>query len=214
MPSLLINVVTDNNGWQLRHSKQLTERLCDLGHHARLKQDYDDVEAGDIAFYLGCLRLTPNEILMRNRTNLIVHASDLPKGRGFSPWTWMILEGENKIPVCLLDAEEQADSGAIHYKDWIIFRGDELIDELRDAIGAKAVELCLRFVQSDPTPPRPQTGETSTYPRRRPIDSEIDPERPISEIFNQFRVADNDAYPVFFHHLGCRYVLKITKSGD
>ena len=32
-----------------------------------------------------------------NKNNIVVHASDLPKGRGFSPMSWQILEGKNKI---------------------------------------------------------------------------------------------------------------------
>lgn len=213
--SRIINVVTDNDGWQLKHSADLVDRLAALGHRATLVTDYGKVTAGDMAFYLGCLRLTPPDVLARNAHNLVVHASDLPEGRGFSPLTWMILEGKNDIPVCLIEAADGPDSGPIYYKEWISFEGHELIDQLRDRLAAKSMELCLRFACASPLPtPRPQVGTPTAYPRRRPADSAIDPTEPISAVFNQLRVADNDAYPAFFQLHGHTYVLKISKADE
>jgi len=45
--------------------------------------------------------------------NLVVHESDLPRGKGFAPVKWQILDGKKEIPVCLLETTEQVDSGDI-----------------------------------------------------------------------------------------------------
>jgi len=210
-----VSVVVDNDSWGLPWAERLVDQCNEDGDTAALIRSQRDVPNGDLAFYLNCLNVAPPDVLKRNRGNLVVHASDLPRGRGFSPLTWMTLEGANEIPVCLLEAAEEADAGPIIFKDWVHFEGHELIDEMRTAIGAKTVELAKRYLDEPrPLEGSPQTGESSFYPRRRRSDSEIDPQRSIAEQFEMFRVADNVNYPVFFKHRGKTYELAITKAED
>ncbi|WP_341885428.1 hypothetical protein [Synechococcus sp. UW140] len=58
----------------------------------------------------------------------------------------------------------------------------------------------------------PQTGEASYYRRRRPVDSQLDPERTLAEQFDLLRVVDNDRYPAFFEWRGRRYGLDIQAA--
>lgn len=207
-----VSVVIDNPSWVLPWGKDLVEQLCASGDSATLITRQEEVPEGAVAFYLGCLRITPPEVLARNRRNLVVHASDLPRGRGFSPLTYQILEGLNRIPVCLLDAVEAVDSGPVVYREWIGYEGHELIGELRQKLGAMTVELCRRFMgESAPRSGAPQRGEPSTYPRRRPADSALDPEQTIAEQFDLLRTVDNDNYPAYFDLRGHRYVIRIEK---
>jgi len=151
-------------------------------------------------------------VLARNRRNLVVHESDLPRGRGFSPLTWRVIEGKNRIPVCLLEATAEVDAGPIIYRDKLDFEGHELIDEMRQMLGNKSVELCLRFLsETDPPIGTPQCGEPTYFGRRRPADSRVDPHRSIASQFDLLRVVDNQNYPAFFDYRGHRYALKIDK---
>lgn len=209
----VVSVVVDNDSWVVPYAEQLVNALRDAGDDAAFVRDYADVREGAAAFYFGCLRITPPPILARNRRNLVVHASDLPKGRGFSPTTWLILEGANRIPVCLLDAADEADAGPVIYREWIGLEGHELMEEVRHALGAMHVTLALRMM-AEATPPRgiAQDGEATRYPRRKPDDSRLDPEKSIAGQFNLLRVVDNDRYPAFFDYAGHRYILRITKA--
>jgi len=210
-----ISVVVDNPSWVLPHAERLVARATAAGDDARLCRSHDEIETGAVAFYLGCMRITPPEVLARNRRNLVVHASDLPKGRGMSPWTWMILEGRNDIPVCLLEAVEELDAGPVIFKETLQLQGGELLDEIRQRLGEMHVELCLRFLQqAQPPEGVEQSGEPSYYPRRYPKDSELDPRRSIAEQMNLLRVVDNERYPAFFQWQGRRYRLTITPMDD
>lgn len=207
-------VAIDNSNWVLPWGESLVAQLIASGDDATLVRSQEDVLEGAVAFYLGCLRITPSEVLARNQRNLVVHASNLPKGRGFSPLTYQIIEGRNRIPVCLLDAVDSVDSGPVIYREWIEFEGHELIGELRLKLGDMTVELCLRFMnESVPPQGQLQKGEPSVYPRRRPADSSLDPNRTIAEQFNLLRTVDNDKYPACFDFRGHRYVIKIEKMG-
>ncbi|HEX8578755.1 MAG TPA: formyltransferase family protein, partial [Allosphingosinicella sp.] len=144
---------------------------------------------------------------------IVVHASALPNGRGFSPVVWQILEGLNEIPVSMIFAAEAVDAGDIVMQRTLRLRGHELNDEVRNKLGALIVAMCLDYLAlPHPPPGLPQQGEPSWYARRRPQDSRFDPNKTIAEQFNLLRVVDNDRYPAFFEHRGHRYVLKIERA--
>jgi len=208
-----VAVLVDNPSWILPYAERLVSLLEANGDRARLCRSHDELE-GDVAFYLGCIRITPRAVRERMRRNLVVHASDLPKGRGFSPWTWQILEGKNEIPICLLEAVDEVDAGPVIYRDRIRFAGHELIDELRAAIGQATIDLCQRFMmEAVPLEGTPQRGEATIYRRRRPDDSRLDPNLSLAQQFDLLRTVDNNRYPAFFELRGHRYIVKIEKQG-
>ena len=55
----------------------------------------------DLTFILGYTKIIKLKNLKKNKLNLVVHESDLPKGKGFAPVQNQILLGKNKIPICL-----------------------------------------------------------------------------------------------------------------
>ena len=57
----------------------------------------EDLIGGDILFLISCSDIIKPEILKKFRKSLVIHASDLPRGRGFSPHIWAILNGEDTL---------------------------------------------------------------------------------------------------------------------
>jgi methionyl-tRNA formyltransferase len=208
-----ISIIVDNDSWILPYAQNLVSWVKKRGNKSSLCRDHAEIPEGDIAFYLGCVKITPPEVLQKNKCNLVVHASDLPNGRGFSPWTWLVLDGADEIPICLIEAAEQVDAGPIIYKDKFKLQGSELVDDLRNMIGEKTLELCQRFLnEKSPPSGTPQKGEGSVYPRRKPKDSRLDPDKTIAEQFDLLRVVDNKNYPAFFEYRGKRYKLFIESD--
>ena len=206
-------VVVDNESWILPYARNLVEWSCAQGDEAHLCRKHDDIGFDGIAFFLGCIKITPPDILARNHVNLVVHASDLPKGRGMSPWTWQILEGKEMLPLCLLHAEDKVDSGSIIYKKQLLLKGTELVADIRDIIGMGTLDLCQDYLL-EPLPPlgQEQSGKPTYYKKRSPEDSRLDPALSIEEQFNLLRIVDNENYPAFFDYRGQRYILKISKD--
>lgn len=205
-----VTVVVDNPSWIVPFAHRLVDELQNDGERAVFVHEHRQIPVGAVAIYLGCMRIAPPDVLARNQRNVIVHESDLPKGRGFSPMTWQIIAGVNRIPVCLLEAAELADAGPVIYREFIEFAGHELIDEMRQKLGHKTLELCRRFL-AEPLPPAgtPQSGNATVYGRRHPADSRLDPDRPIAEQFELLRVVDNERYPAWFEYRGKRYRITI-----
>jgi len=209
----IVSVVVDNDSWFLPHAHRLVADICADGDDARLCRAHADIPEGDIAFYLSCIRITPPEVLGRNKVNLVVHASDLPKGRGFSPVAWQVAQGCNDIPLCLLHAVDGVDAGPVVYRDHIHLVGHELLDEIHVRQAEAVNALCLRYLR-DPEPPpgTPQSGEPSVFPRRTRRDDELDVEQSLAALFDRLRVADNDKFPAYFRLHGHTYLLRITKE--
>lgn len=210
-----VSVVVDNPSWIRPVAEELVKCLNEEGDAAVFCGSHDKVGVGGVAFYLGCTTITPVEVLRRSRRNLVVHESDLPDGRGFSPLTWQILEGKNEVPICLLEAEAQVDSGNIVYRETLGFSGHELIEEIRAVQGKATIDLCLRFMrESFPPEGISQNGSATHYRRRTPEDSRLDAERTIRDQFRLLRTVDNEKYPAFFELNGYRYKIAIEKLGE
>ncbi|MFZ5589814.1 MAG: methionyl-tRNA formyltransferase [Pseudomonadota bacterium] len=146
------------------------------------------------------------------RHNLVVHASDLPKGKGWSPASWQILAGAGRIPVTLFEAVDAVDAGPIYLQEWLDLDGTELLDEWRGMLAKATINLVRSFVAQYPDVlkfAREQLGEPSFYPRRRDKDSELTPTKTLAEQFNHLRIVDNERYPAFFRYKGREYVIKV-----
>jgi methionyl-tRNA formyltransferase len=208
---LNITVLTDKSSWMTEYSEQLIEKLKILGHQSRFIYSRDKLLEGDIAFFLSCFEIIPKKYLSLNKNNIIVHESNLPQGKGWSPMTWQILEGKNDIPITLFEASERVDAGNIYMQDVIRLCGDELIDEWREKLGNKTCEMCIRFIQNYfPAPSsQKQNGDSSYYRKRMPKDSELNINKSIMEQFNLLRVVDNERYPAFFTYNDRKYIIKI-----
>lgn len=208
-----VSVCVDTEGWFDPFAHRLVDRATRAGDSATFVRDARSVGSGGIAFYLSCMKLTPPDILARNPHNVVVHASALPHGRGFSPLAWQVLEGRDTIPISMIVAADGPDSGDILMEDELVLRGHELNDEMRGMLGRKIVDMCLRYLALPKPPPgRPQSGEPSWYPRRRPEDSKLDPELSLADQFELLRVVDNVRYPAYFEHRGHRYLLQIERA--
>jgi methionyl-tRNA formyltransferase len=214
MSALRVTVVVDCPGWFDEFAQLLVERLRDRNHDSTFARSHEEIRSGDVAFYLSCTRITPPEVLALNRLNLVVHASKLPRGRGFSPLVWQVLEGKNSIPLTMIEAAEPVDSGPIHMTSEIQFSGHELNSEMRDVMGQEIVAMCLGYIDGAGYPtPVEQVGEPTFYRRRRSSDSRLDPDRTLGEQFDLLRVVDNERYPAFFDFRGRRFVLRIEDVG-
>ncbi len=212
-----ISVCSDTDSWSNTYIPEVLLDWLTDGHEVTWTHDADTLPEGDICFFLSYGRIVSADLLKRHGNNLVVHASDLPMGRGWSPLTWQILEGKNQIPVTLFEAAEAVDSGPIYKQVILRFSGLELIDELRHTMMRATIALCRSFVREYPaviTTGTPQQGEPTFYARRRPKDSFIDVDKLVREQFNLLRVVDNERYPAWFEFKGKRFILRIEQRDE
>lgn len=181
-----------------------------------LVRNPNDLLGGDILFLVSCGQIIGAEIRGKYSACLVLHASDLPCGRGWSPHVWTILSGGSEITVTLSEAVDSVDSGPIWLKERFVLEGHELLPEINEKLFRCELLLMSRAIEVFHTiVPLPQHGDPGPYLRRRsPQDSRLDVGKTLAEQFDLLRVVDSDRFPAFFDIRGCRYVVKIEKASS
>lgn len=185
-----------------------------IEHHVRLVRSKAELQGGDILFLVSCSELINKQDREKFKRTLVIHASDLPKGRGWSPHVWDVVNGANEITISLLEAEDKVDSGDIWQKVRIIIPRHFLYDEINELLFATESQLMDFAVENFHTiTPQPQSldVEPSYHPRRTPADSELDPKKSIVSQFDLLRVSDPERFPAFFKLHGHTYKLTVEK---
>jgi methionyl-tRNA formyltransferase len=193
--------------------KKWQQAMNAMGHSVLLHCDKSELSGGDVLFLVSCGQIISEKERGLFKTTLVLHASDLPAGRGWSPHIWTILAGENRVVVSLLEAAEPIDSGDVWLKTSFTLEGHELLTEINERLFTAELNLMTEAVQKfDEIKPVKQIGESGPYLRMRtPEDSQLDPNLSIVDQFNLLRVVDSERYPAFFVYRNRRYLVKIEK---
>ena len=195
--------------WQRDHSRE---------HEIAIYRDKHDLPGGDLLFLVSCSQLINAATRERYKHTFVLHASDLPRGRGWSPHVWDLLEGAESITLSLLSAEEGVDTGPIWAKQKLRVPRHALHDETNAilfsgemALMDKALELVSKGAAPEPQNP---DIDATYYTKRTPKDSEVDPRQPLTESFNKIRLMDPDRYPAFFRLHGHTYTIELKKVSE
>ena len=192
------------------------KEISSKGHFPELVFDKANLKGGDILFLVSCSQIIRETEKKEYKATLVLHASNLPEGRGWSPHIWSILSGSKQITVCLLEASEPVDSGTIWLKKIFFLEGHELLPAINEKLFATELSLMTDAVEQFETiKPLQQAGVPGSYlKKRRPIDSQLDPDKTIAEQFDLLRVVDSERFPAFFDYRGKRYIIKIEKDNN
>ena len=184
-----------------------------INHNISVASSKTELDEGEILFLISCDEIINNDVRKNYKKTLVIHASDLPNGRGWSPHIWQILEGGSTIVVSLLEADDQVDSGEIWCKKHFFLEGNELAEEINKKLFTVELELMDFAVSNiDVVVPIKQDDINAKYYRKRcPSDSKLDPNKNIADQFELLRVSDANRFPAFIDYRGCRYSLKIEK---
>ena len=208
-----ITILTDNpNSWIIPYVEDLKKELSE-NHRLHHVYNIVDIVGGDIMLILSCENILKKEFLQLHKSNIVVHPSKLPQGKGWSPLAWQVLEGLNKIPVSLFEAVEDVDAGDVYIVDYIELKGHELNDEIKHKQGLLTIKMIKQYINKFNTIKGvPQSGEESFYPRRKQKENELNINKTIADQFNLLRVVDNERYPAYFYIGDQKYTIKIYKN--
>lgn len=195
------------------HLRSWAERQG-IHHSVELVESADRLSGGDLLFIVSCSEIISVAQRAAYRIVFVLHASDVPTGRGWSPHVWQILEGNNEIMVSLLTADDRVDSGAIWAQQQILLEGHELFDEINEKLfSAELALMDLAVSQFGQLKPQPQPNRKPTYYRKRaPEDSRLDPDQTIAQQIDLLRVVDPERFPAYFDLRGHRYIVTIRKA--
>jgi len=196
------------SAWVKRHGQD---------HEIELVRTKSELIGGDMLLLVSCCEIITAKERSAYDVCLVLHASDLPRGRGWSPHIWELAAGAQHITLSLLEAEDKVDSGRIWKKVHIPVGPTELWDEINHRIFNAEVQLmdfALASYSRIQPQEQPNDVEPTYYRLRTPQDSRIDPHQPIADQFDLIRVCDPYRFPAFFEFRGQRFALKLEKLHD
>lgn len=208
-----IAILTSENQWFIPYAKELNNMIKNselFFNHKDINNNYD------VVFILSYHKIIEEEYLNKNKHNIVIHASALPKGKGWAPMFWQILEGKNEIPFTMFEASRGIDNGDIYMQKTLTLTGFELNDILRDKQARFIIDMCHIFLNEYDRYKisTRQSGNESFYNKRSAKDSELDINKTIDEQFNLLRIVDNDDYPAFFYKDSKKYIVRIEEDHD
>lgn len=198
----------------LQHWKMQMERA---EHQVFICSQKSQLGIGDILFLISCSEWIGEADREKHEHVLVLHASDLPKGRGWSPHVWDILNGSECITLSLIEAAENIDTGDVWRKIILPVSKHSLWNEINHILFLGELELMTWAIHNhaDIVPEVQDVNEIPTYwPRRSAQDSRLEIEKSIEEQFDLLRLCDPDRYPAYFEMHGRKYKLILEYFDD
>lgn len=210
-----LDILIDNqNSWIWQYVPKI-ETICkQYTDNVRIFKTADSIQHGNVMFILSCDKILKKNFLEYHDNNIVIHASDLPKGKGWSPWTWEIESGATSITLTLFEADEKLDSGDWYIKTKCPLNGYELIDDIRDKLIHTQIDMIETYLRTYPVESVEQSGIETFYPKRNTSNQKLNIDSSLRELFNHLRVCDNERYPAYFYMDDQKYILKIYHSED
>ncbi len=185
-------------------------------HKIDIVRSKKELISGDILFLISCSEIISKLERDMFKKTLVVHASDLPYGRGWSPHVWEIISGASDITLSLLEAEDKVDTGDIWKKINTPIPKTAIFDEINELIFNSELELMDFAIENfDTISPENQPNiDVTHWPKRSPKDSLIDINQTISDQFDLIRVCDSKRFPAYFYKDGVRFNITIEKNNE
>lgn len=185
------------------------------GHKPHQELSEDD----DIAFCLGYYHLIPPKYFNKPKHGtFVIHATDLPRGRGWAPVNWALIRGDSHIHITSFKVDEGCDTGPYYTKSSCVIDEMDTVNSAYDKVHIECANhissILTELVETGSLTLHEQVGEPSWNPRRTPNDSELDPHKTIAEQWNLLRATDNKEYPAFFRMNGKKVILRYEVTDE
>ena len=214
-----IQVLTSKTSWLFKNKRKfIIKKLKRYSKNIKLVSSHNNLKrSSDIIIILSYYKIIPKKYLNFSKYNVVVHESNLPKGRGMSPLSWQLLENKNLITFSLLEASQKMDAGRVYYKKKVAVKKDILFDEIKHLQYLQNINLVIKFLNylnkyKKAPKSKVQSGKPIFYRLRQKKDSKLNISKSIKSQFNLMRISDFKNYPSFFILNNKKYIIKIFKE--
>ena len=166
--------------------------------------------------------LLDKETIACSQFAINVHPTLLPKYRGYRSGPFILINNERETGVTIHFLDEEMDHGNILVQGHVRLNNFDTPKSMYrkcQAIEGPLLLKAIRLLTDGKTVGVPQDeSQASEYKQlRKPSDSEIDPTKPLLELYHQIRACDPDDYPAFFFVDGQKVCIRLwrpNKSDD
>lgn len=171
--------------------------------------------AGHAMFSVGFPFLLPVSVLERHSLRLNVHPTLLPVYRGPMSGYYIPVNNEKESGSTVHFLEAGMDDGDIIIQNRVPISKFDTVRSIQRKVyehePALVVEALKKLDAGEPATKQDETQATIFQKMRTPADSEIDPNKPLIELFDMIRACDPDAYPAFFYMEGQKVCIRLWR---
>ncbi len=205
MDNIIIATVKE---WNLRNYFELKDKFKDE-YRFYLISDQNELNAARVKEINPKLILFPHwswivaKDIYEVYECVVFHMTDLPFGRGGSPFQNLIFRGIYNTKVSALRVGSAIDAGDIYLKEDVnisIGSAEENFIQISQVVFTKMIPKLLK----DNLIPLPQEGKVTMFQRRTPAESDISllKKKTISSLYDFIRMLDAEGYPKAYLDLG------------
>ncbi len=195
-------IIVSNKEWHKKHVLEVSKRT---GAHVIYIDKKEDVTFENLQklnpqyiFFPHWSYIIPSEVY-ENFECIVFHMTDLPFGRGGSPLQNLIERGIYETKLSSLKVCKELDAGDIYLKSPLSLWGNA--EEIYLRSGELIKEMMIEIVQNK-LKPVSQTGESVSFKRRKPEQSDISSLSDLKKVFDYIRMLDADGYPHAYADIG------------
>lgn len=179
-----------------------------------------DINA-DVVISMGWRRILGEKLLTQLQESLLIniHPAILPQYKGYHSEPYVIINAEKEHGITAHRLTPGLDEGGIiHQKRFPISNFSTTASIKMQAYDCmpEFVEELLSIIGRNQFEEVPQDAALTKIvaPKRCPGDSEIDPSKPLIELYNMIRACDDKSYPAFFYLDGQKVFISIRRAND
>ncbi|MDC0608457.1 hypothetical protein OAO75_01535 [Candidatus Pelagibacter ubique] len=179
----------------------------------KIKYKININEKAEILFLLGYTSKLKTSKYKKIKNIFLIHESNLPKGRGWSPVKYQLLANKSKIKCCLISCEDLIDSGNIYETGTLNINKTDLYDDIKIKQYKITINLITRLIKKYPNiKSKKQKGKATWYKKLSSADDKLDIKKSISNQFNKIRSTDYYNNQNYFYINNKKFYLRISKK--
>lgn len=192
-------IICTIKSWNIENAKSFIIKYSNE-HTIKLITEKDDLSQTflkefkpDYIFFPHWSYIIPEEIY-NNYCCVVFHMTDLPFGRGGSPLQNLIARGIYRTKISAIKVSSGLDSGPIYLKKTFDISSGNAKEIFTAASNIIFNEMIPYIIKNQPTP-KPQEGTPVLFMRRKPEESELNPDFSLIKIHDYIRMLDGEGYP-------------------
>lgn len=180
--------------------------LMFIPHVELVEEDYDVLFS---ASWPG--RITQEECSLAKVGAVNLHTGLLPRQRGWHPLNWSIVWGDKVTGITIHKIVDSYDAGDVCVQEEVPIFDNDTIRTLRARIDMVVPKVVAAFFETPgfyiETAVQQNQALVTYAPKRRPEDSELNPDATPKQIYDLWRSCDPEEYPAFIVVNGKRIVV-------
>ena len=211
-----ITILISKNSWAEQYKSVIKKTLSKYCKNIYFISDHKKIKNyNDINIIFSYFKFIESDYLKKSKYNLIPHESNLPLGKGMSPLTWQILQGNQNFVFSLIEASQKYDCGDIYFKKIVKIPKHFIFNEIKSLQLFVNLSLVIKFLEKFKKNKivlgKKQLGRSTYYLKRTPKDHKLNINKTLKSQFDLLRTSDNKTYPAYFEYRKNKYIIKIKK---